>query len=387
MAYSKRLDIDAILTVFRQFGRSEEDRPVNESVGYEDIVASKVRYFHESSEAIQMLLPAAPFKNPCQEKVLDTKSPDFAEELGLSRLNHLCQELEKVYLHGAEVTVVSDGPVYNDLLCVPGSTFYDYGVKLRRLAAELGLTKIRFKRLADVLGVADGDALSKEEYLASAQGFREEMEVRHVPKDLEINDKISNDVDTNLTYHSYVKLVDEDLRWGPDLDPAIRDDPLRYATECTKVAKRMTERLLAYEGSLQAAFPNFIRLSIHRSTGNTKISLPLIPQTDSFGLQPWHCCVVVTADGLYVTGFTRDYQDRSRYNIVTKNGQPWLIREKHADFEWAEDVAIQHTYGGKVTVRNFSGRQMEMTPELQVKLANLVLSFGKVELQGPWSKG
>jgi pyoverdine/dityrosine biosynthesis protein Dit1 len=118
MSYSKRLDIDAILAVLRRFGRSEkpEDGQAHESVKYEEAVASKVHYFHESGQAIQMLLPAAPFKNPCKEKVLDTKSPDFAEELGLSRLNHLCRELEKVYSGGAEVTMVSDGPVYNGIV-------------------------------------------------------------------------------------------------------------------------------------------------------------------------------------------------------------------------------------------------------------------------------
>jgi hypothetical protein len=137
-----------------------------------------------------------------------------------------------------------------DLLCVPGPDFYGYGVKLRNLATELGLTKIKFMRLADVLGIADGDALSEEEYLASAKGFCEQMEARYLPKNLEINDKIGNDVDTNLTYHSYVKLVEEDLRWGPDLDPSIRNDPLRYSTECTKIAKKMTERLLVRDDPL-----------------------------------------------------------------------------------------------------------------------------------------
>ncbi|KAL1798508.1 hypothetical protein ACET3X_002545 [Alternaria dauci] len=140
--------------------------------------------------------------------------------------------------------MVSDGPVYNDLLCIPGSDYYDYGVRLRKIAADKGFTCIRFRRLADVLGLADGDSLSKDEHLALANTCRTEMEARFLPKDAQIKEKIETHKDTNLTYQGYVKLADEDLRWGPDLDPQIRDDRERYTKETQKVAIRMTERLL-----------------------------------------------------------------------------------------------------------------------------------------------
>jgi hypothetical protein len=98
--------------------------------------------------------------------------------------------------------------------------------------------------LADVLGIADGDALSKEEYLAIAETCRREMESRFLPEGFEAKKMIENNKDTNLTYQGYIKLANEDLRWGSDLHPDIRDDPEKYSAETKRVAERMTERLL-----------------------------------------------------------------------------------------------------------------------------------------------
>lgn len=104
--------MDDVLAIFRRFSRLEH-QDGTENPGYEVMAIPRIRHFYESKEPIRMLLPAAPFKNPCPDKVLDPKSPDFAEELGLCRLNDLCYQLGAAYPYGAEVTMVSDGPVYN----------------------------------------------------------------------------------------------------------------------------------------------------------------------------------------------------------------------------------------------------------------------------------
>lgn len=64
-------------------------------------------------EPIRMILPAFPFKSPnSKDKVLGTM-PDFGEELALSHLNGLCENIAKVYEPGANVYISSDGLVYN----------------------------------------------------------------------------------------------------------------------------------------------------------------------------------------------------------------------------------------------------------------------------------
>ncbi|KAJ3492684.1 hypothetical protein NLG97_g5215 [Lecanicillium saksenae] len=376
------LDLAAILGVFRRFSHFEDQLNPHEPLGYEQKVKPRLQACFEAREPIPLLLPAAPFKNACADKVLDTKWPDFGEELGLSRLDHLCNDLARVYPYGAQITIVSDGPVYNDLLYIPPSDFYDYGVALRKIATDKGFSRIRFRRLADVLGIANGDVISKEDYLSLVERCRYEMELKYLPEDFEVKKMIKDDRDTMLTYEGYVKLANDDLRWGPDLDVDIKNNPEKYAAESKRVAEKMTERLLAYERCLAAVFPHHIRLSIHRSTGKAKISIPLIPQPKGFGPQPWHCCVIVTVDGQYLTGHSKDYRGNDKYEIIKKNGRAHFVREKHSDFEWPEPVFIRHEYGGKVVIENTGSDDLQLTEELKVKLANLGIRFGQLEIRG-----
>lgn len=69
----------------------------------------------ESQEPVRMVLPAFPFKSPnCEDKALGIL-PDLGEELALHHLNGLCQNIGRVYEHGAEVHITSDGLVYNGM--------------------------------------------------------------------------------------------------------------------------------------------------------------------------------------------------------------------------------------------------------------------------------
>ena len=111
------MDEDAVVEVFRRFSQFENDTTTSSSSShasrpYESVVRSKIRSFYASQKPLSVVLPAFPWKNPNTDKVLGS-DPDFGEELALARLNHLCEDLERVYPLGAEVTLVADGPVYN----------------------------------------------------------------------------------------------------------------------------------------------------------------------------------------------------------------------------------------------------------------------------------
>ena len=47
------------------------------------------------------------------------KLPDLGEELAMARLHSLCVDIAAVYQHGAEVTIATDGLVFNGK-CVNG---------------------------------------------------------------------------------------------------------------------------------------------------------------------------------------------------------------------------------------------------------------------------
>ena len=67
----------------------------------------------KAGQPIQMCLPAFPFKSPNTESKVLGRLPDMAEQFALAHLNGLCAAIGDVYPPGAELTIISDGLVYN----------------------------------------------------------------------------------------------------------------------------------------------------------------------------------------------------------------------------------------------------------------------------------
>ncbi|KAJ2975027.1 hypothetical protein NUW58_g8475 [Xylaria curta] len=147
-----------------------------------------------ANATIQMILPGFPFKDPSSDTALG-ELPDLGEELGLSHLQGLCDNIAAVYESGAEVVVCSDGLVYNgitrqlhwsDLMGVGEETVWEYGEALRNMAIRKELRSIKFVRLWDVLSHEPGCHLDRENrekaktyYLEHAHLIRRELVDRY----------------------------------------------------------------------------------------------------------------------------------------------------------------------------------------------------------------
>lgn len=79
-----------------------------------DAILGRVKEYISENAPITMVLPAFPWKNTNLDKVLGP-DPDLGEELGLSRLNDICQEISKFYPYGARLMLICDVPVYNGM--------------------------------------------------------------------------------------------------------------------------------------------------------------------------------------------------------------------------------------------------------------------------------
>lgn len=104
--------INEILAILQRFSQYEQQPRPDHPAAYESLITTKVAMFRTAEKPLLLLLPAFPWKNPNTDKVL-SGNPDFGEELGLARLNHLCEELANVHPYGTQLTLVADGPVYN----------------------------------------------------------------------------------------------------------------------------------------------------------------------------------------------------------------------------------------------------------------------------------
>lgn len=100
-----------VLQVIETYGVNYErsDESWEGLSGFLPLVTQNIK----DKKPVLMLLPGFPFKAPnAVDKVLGVL-PDLGEELALSHLDSLCKNIERVYEHGAEVHICSDGLVYN----------------------------------------------------------------------------------------------------------------------------------------------------------------------------------------------------------------------------------------------------------------------------------
>ncbi|KAJ5435512.1 Pyoverdine biosynthesis [Penicillium cf. griseofulvum] len=287
---------------------------------------SVIRNFVSKGQTVQMCLPAFPWKSANKVyKVLGTL-PDKAEELALKRLNGICGAIGEVYKPGAELLIISDGLVYNDLLTIPDRDVWAYGEGLRALAADSGCTHIRFTRLKDLVNIPNlPDKLEEITYIANASNFRRALLNQYGKADLDVTKEIAEKDDTRLTYCGYTRFLENDLRYIFSVGG--NRSGHKYRKDVKYVAKQMIYRGYAFGVAVKQNFPDYLRLSIHQSTGEHKISISLLPTKTSY-TTPWHCSVALLADGTFTSGPKGDFEDNPKFELVyEKDGRPSYFRE------------------------------------------------------------
>ena len=141
----------------------------------------------------------------------------------------------------------------------------------------------------------------------------------------------------------------------------------------------------AYAALILEKYPEYVRLSIHPASQKnvTKISMPMIPQSNSFSMTPWHCAVAVDTAGNLKTAHVGEL--RQTHDVVLKTGQEYFFRERSPLYAWDATVEFQHLYGRGLIVRNTSGADLSVTSlsdSDKEKLAALKAAQGNVTLSG-----
>lgn len=103
-----------VLDVLEVFGRHiiPEGQENHEWLGRK-MFHPRVKDYVKRGESVKMIIPAFPWKSVNRTDKVTGTLPDLGEELALARLNDLCEEIGKVYQHGAEVHIATDGLVFN----------------------------------------------------------------------------------------------------------------------------------------------------------------------------------------------------------------------------------------------------------------------------------
>ncbi|KJZ76946.1 hypothetical protein HIM_03823 [Hirsutella minnesotensis 3608] len=342
--------------------RKSEDAPEKADEGALKFLA--IIYGHvRAGQVIPMCLPAFPFKSPnSSTKVLGTL-PDQAEVMALSHLNGLCQAIRDIYPPGAQIKIVSDG-----------LNVWAYGEKLRSIAADKGFDSITFSRLRDLVSIAIPEQLDEMTYVANASNFRRALLNDFGRADWDWKE-VSKSEDVCLTYRGYLKFLETDLK---DVFPLTDSrSKSKYKKGIEYIAKQMLARGEAFAMAVQAKYKNHIRLSIHQSTGATKLSISLLPTTTMF-TTPWHCVVGVKLDGTVVSGMRSDFDSDESMELVYQDGRPSYFREKSELFSWAEEkggITCEPLYpsgwllkpargAGAVTIRDVDASKVRALSEI-----------------------
>ncbi|KAL8933074.1 MAG: hypothetical protein Q9216_006532, partial [Gyalolechia sp. 2 TL-2023] len=83
----------------------------------------------------------------------------------------------------------------------------------------------------------------------------------------------------------------------------------------------------AFAAAIKHNFPSHLRLSIHQSTGEHKISLSLLPTKTSY-TTPWMCAIAYAADGTLTSGPKGDFEADGKFQLVRQNARPSYFVEK-----------------------------------------------------------
>ncbi|KAI9172558.1 putative pyoverdine/dityrosine biosynthesis protein [Paramyrothecium foliicola] len=315
-----------------------------------------VIYSHVKANAtIPMCLPAFPFKSPNSSKKVLGKLPDRAEALAISHLNGLCQAIGDIYPPGAALTIISDGLVYNDLLGVPDKDVWAYGEALRALTKAQNCDHISFSRIRDLVPMSLPEEMDEMTYIANASNFRRALINTHGQPSQEWKEVIKNE-DTCMTYRGYIKFLETDLQ---DVFPQSESrSKSKYKKGIEYIAKQMLHRGAAFASAVRLAYGDHVRLSIHPSTGASKLSISLLP-TSSMYTTPWHCSVAFMLDGTVLSGMRSEFDQNEALELVFENDRPCYYREKSPLWTWAEEkggIVVEPLYPSGLMIKPAQGK-------------------------------
>ncbi|MCJ1389440.1 hypothetical protein MMC18_002297 [Xylographa bjoerkii] len=334
-----------ILDIIQRYGQNTDDG----WVGKQKFLPFVDEYV-KNLKPVEMVLPAFPFKSPNgKDKVLGNM-PDLGEEVALMHLNGLCESITKVYAPGAQVTIASDGLVYNDLMMIPDSEVWDYSTAIRDIIVAKDLKHIKSFHIVDLLDFHTTQHLTREEYLIHAGCYRRELIAKFSPKNFDSRESVREDKDTCLTYRGYIKFLTKDLKYSP-LGMEFANEKRKYKDAIEKLAYDMILRGKIFAAAVNAKCGNFVRLSIHPSVGQTKLSVPLIPPPKGFPLMtPWHSSVLVGLDGSFRT--VHADEGRVSHDIIMRDGKPYHFREKSDLWDFGmTKVTFEHLYPCGLIIR------------------------------------
>ncbi len=262
----------------------------------------KLHYFISQGLPVQLILPAFPAKSPNRRKVLGAL-PDLGEEIALTFLQSLCDDIRQVYAPGAQLIICADGRIFADLVQVSDDQVSAYNDELKRLIAKLDARDLSVVNLEDLLATTSFD---EARAVITAQYGEPLAELQARVRDAPHHRAMFNGI------HRFV--AEDGMALAPEKSKS------RVKEESKAVAYEVIRRSNAWTRLLAQEFPHALRLSIHPQHPHAdKIGLRITRAVDDW-LTPWHG-VVLLRENDYVL-LKRQQAEAAGATLVEQAGRP-----------------------------------------------------------------
>jgi pyoverdine/dityrosine biosynthesis protein Dit1/AcrR family transcriptional regulator len=230
----------------------------------------KVRRFVTAGEPIHLLLPAFPAKSPSPKKVIG-RLPDLAEEIALTFLQRICDELKEIYPPGVRITICSDGRVFSDLVGVSDKDVTDYGQAINLMLHRLKAGSLDTFSMEDLFETADHTAM------------RDQLCALYANSLSAIEERVRNHEHHRALFNGIQRFLFED---SMGMEPELSKSQVR--NQCKDRAYKVIQRSDAWGRLITECFPTALRLSIHpQGAHSDKIGILLGDASDAW-VTPWH---------------------------------------------------------------------------------------------------
>lgn len=210
---------------------------------------------------------------------------------------------------------------------------------------------IEFSRLKQLVNIDLPGQLDEVTYVANATNFRRALLTQYGKDGLDIHKLIEENEDTRLTYCGHSRFLTNDLRYifpkselrgsnqykrdvkyiaremirrGFVSCPISPPPTLSPSRNCRKTDDAYTQ---AFAAAIKKNFPEHLRLSIHQSTGEHKISVSLLPTKTSY-TTPWMCAIAYSANGALTSAPKGDFEADPKYQVIYRDGRPSHFEER-----------------------------------------------------------
>lgn len=265
-------------------------------------ISYPIDYALAGKQPIHFVLPAFPAKSANRGKTL-SYLPDIGEQLALLNINDLLEQIAAIYSPGAQLTICSDGRVFNDIVGVPDDEVSAYVTALHAIVTELKLSRIDFFDLSD--------RWTKMSFTS----MREHLVKLYALSIEEIKNAVKNNNNEQKLFNGLHRFLVEDYSY---LIKSSSKNQIR------KLAHQRTYQLIqrshAWSELIKDEYPNSLRLSIHPQTcDSNKLAYQLVENSQRWAT-PWHN-VVVLQHGR-VTLMKNKEAQRMPTQLIWQNGRP-----------------------------------------------------------------